>query len=108
MYQKLIHLSISAIFICISANGQSKKIKKAEDQFDDYAYANAIENYERLVKEGLTDEEIYKDLGDANYLNARYKDASGWYSQLFTLEGVTIDADYMYRYANTLKIYKRI
>lgn len=103
MYRKLIYLSLSAILICLSANGQTKKIKKAESQFDDYAYANAIENYERLVKEGFTDEEIYRNLGDANYFNARYKDASGWYSQLFALENVTIDADYMYRYANTLK-----
>ncbi len=103
MYKKLIYLSLSAILICLSVNGQTKKIKNAEREFDDYAYANAIENYERLVKEGLTDEEIYRNLGDANYFNARYKDASGWYSQLFALEGVSLDADYMYRYANTLK-----
>ncbi len=103
MNKKPSYFLISALFMCTMVLAQDDKTKKAENQFDDYAYANAIENYERLVKEGYSDEEIYKNLGDANYLNARYKDASGWYSRLFTLDGASIDADYMYRYAHTLK-----
>jgi len=103
MSKNVLILIFGTLFMCTMVTAQNGKTSKAEKQFDQYAYANAIENYERLVKEGYTDEEIYKDLGDANYLNARYKDASGWYSKLFTLEGATIDADYMYRYANTLK-----
>lgn len=103
MKNKTTYFILSAFLVCNMLLGQDTKIDKAENQFDDYAYANAIENYERLVKEGYTDEEIYKNLGDANYLNAQYQDASSWYSKLFTLEDATIDADYMYRYANTLK-----
>jgi len=97
------YLVLSSLCISTMVLAQNGNVKKAENQFDDYAFENAIENYERLVKEGFTDEEIYKNLGDANYLNARYKDASGWYSKLFTLDGASIDADYMFRYANTLK-----
>ncbi|QCW99343.1 flagellar motor protein MotB [Aggregatimonas sangjinii] len=103
MNKKLLLFAISGILAIVSANGQGGTAKKADNQFDDYAYANAIENYERLVKEGYTDEEIYKNLGDANYLNARYEDASAWYSKLFMVEGVTVDSDYMFRYANSLK-----
>ena len=103
MNKKSTYFLLSAFFLCAAVSAQDKKTEKAEGEFDDYAFENAIENYERLVKEGYSDEEIYKNLGDANYLNARYEDASGWYSKLFMLEGATVDANYMYRYANTLK-----
>ena len=103
MNKKLILFAVSAILAVVSASAQDGQTKKADNEFDDYAYANAIENYERMVKEGFADEEIFKKLGDANYLNARYQDASGWYSKLFIIDYDTVESDYMYRYANSLK-----
>lgn len=82
---------------------QDKKEKKAGDKFDNYAYTDAIESYEDLVARGYTSEQIYKNLGNANYLNANYGEAADWYGKLFVLEGATIDAEYMYRYALALK-----
>lgn len=91
------------ILACSFLTAQDKKTKKAEDDFSNYAYASAIDAYEELVDKGYSNEEIYKNLGDANYLNAKYDEASDWYSKLFMVEGASIDADYMYRYAQSLK-----
>ncbi len=82
---------------------QNKETKKASQNFDSYAYAKAIENYQTLVDQGYSTEIIYKKLGDANYLNANYIDAANWYDKLLKLEGASVDADYLYRYAQALK-----
>ena len=89
--------------MAMMASAQDKKIKKADTKFTNYAYASAIQSYEELVKDGYTEEEVYKNLGNANYLNANYEEASSWYGKLFALEGADIDPEYMYRYAQTLK-----
>ncbi|CAM3338300.1 OmpA family protein [Zobellia roscoffensis] len=85
------------------SQAQEKKIKKAETKFTNYSYASAISSYEDLVKDGYTEEEIFKNLGNANYLNANYKEAANWYGQLFQLGVTDVDPEYMYRYAQTLK-----
>ena len=104
MYKGLRFLTYSLFFAsCIVASAQEKKAEKAKNDIENYAYAEAIEEYELLVKRGYSDEEIYKNLGDANYLNAKYDAASGWYSKLFMVESANIDAEYMYRYAQSLK-----
>tara|TARA_R110002051_G_scaffold70772_1_gene127536 strand:- start:95793 stop:97745 length:1953 start_codon:yes stop_codon:yes gene_type:complete len=84
-------------------NAQDKKAKNAREDFKNYAYAEAIESYENLVKEGYTSEEIYKNLGDAYYQKADYNAAAHWYEQLFALPNSTIDSEYYYKYAQTLK-----
>ncbi len=83
--------------------GQDKNEKKANEKFDNYAYADAIDTYEHLIEKGYDSEEIYKRLGNANYLNANYKKAAEWYGRLFAIENATIDAEYLYKYAQTLK-----
>ncbi|MDF4204261.1 OmpA family protein [Maribacter sp. SA7] len=89
--------------MAMMASAQDKKVRKADTKFTNYAYASAIQSYEQLVKDGYTEEEVYKNLGNANYLNANYEEASSWYGKLFALEGADIDPEYMYRYAQTLK-----
>jgi len=98
---KIIALSIFLAFA--SLNAQDKKEKKAEEKFDDYSYSDAIASYEALLADGYTSEAIYKKLGNANYFNANYDAASEWYGKLFELDGATIEAEYMYKYAQTLK-----
>ncbi|WP_282113574.1 OmpA family protein [Maribacter stanieri] len=89
--------------VTMMASAQDKKIQKADTKFTNYAYASAIQSYEQLVKDGYTEEEVYKNLGNANYLKANYEEASSWYGKLFSLKGADIDPEYMYRYAQTLK-----
>ncbi len=106
MTKRLIYTVFCGILMGSLSMAQDAKLKKAEDKFEDYAYSNAIDAYEQLVEKGYTDEEIYKNLGDANYQNAQYDAAADWYSRLFKLEGIQVDSDYMYRYAQTLKSMK--
>ncbi len=84
-------------------NAQEKKEIKANQNYNDYAYAPAINSYEKLVKDGYSKEDIFKNLGNANYLNANYEEATKWYEQLFQLENTSIDSEFMYRYAQSLK-----
>ena len=94
--------------MAMMASAQDKKVRKADTKFTNYAYASAIQSYEQLVKDGYTEEEVYKNLGNANYLNANYEEASSWYGKLFALKQADIDPEYMYRYAQTLKLWKTI
>lgn len=97
------YIFCSLAVVTMMASAQDKKLQKADTKFTNYAYASAIQSYEQLVKDGYTEEEVYKNMGNANYLNANYEEASSWYGKLFSLKGADIDPEYMYRYAQTLK-----
>lgn len=84
-------------------NAQIKQKEKAADEIESYAYYEAIETYGNLVKKGYSDARIFKDLGNANYFNARYEQAVSWYKRYFRLKNVEMDTEAMYRYAQSLK-----
>lgn len=92
-----------SLFAGTMVHSQDSKIKRAEKKFEDYAFVDAIDNYEELVKEGYSEQEIYQSLGNANYLNAKYEEAANWYGKLVDLMGDDIGATYLYRYAQVLK-----
>jgi len=96
----IIILVLFNISLVVSQEG---KVTQANKDFENYAFMDAIDSYEDLVKNGYTEEEIYKKLGNANYVNALYENAADWYSKLIKLENTTIDANYYYRYAQSLK-----
>ncbi|MFK7813986.1 MAG: OmpA family protein [Maribacter sp.] len=93
----------SLMAACAIITAQDKKTKKAKEKFESYSYTPAIDSYEDLIDQGYSEENIFKNLGDANYKNAKYSEAANWYSKLFMVEGAEVDADYMYRYAQSLK-----
>lgn len=103
MKTKINYIWCSLFWVCTLLSAQDKKTEKATKAFNEYAYTTAIEKYETLVKKGYTDQQIYQHLGDAHYANARYGEAANWFSKLFELQNATIDADYMYKYAQSLK-----
>lgn len=82
---------------------QTPKQTKADQDFLAYDYTEAIDGYEKLVKKGVSNQEIYQKLGDANYYNARYEEASEWYGRLMQLNNDQFAPEYMYRYAQSLK-----
>ncbi len=103
MNKKIKYMLCGSLMVCALITAQDRKLEKAEKNFENYAYAVSIENYEVLVDKGYTEEEIFKNLGYANYQNANYGEAANWFSKLFKLKGATIDAEYMYWYAQSLK-----
>lgn len=93
---------LSILFSTISI-AQDRKSEKAQKEFESYSYAPAIESYEVLVAKGYSQEAIYKNLGDAHYQNANYTEAANWFKKLFELNDATIEAEYLYLYAQSLK-----
>ena len=103
MKKKLTYLLCGSFMACALVSAQDKQTEKAQKKFENHSYVLAIESYESLVEKGYTQEQIYKNLGEANYQNANYTEAANWFSKLFKLEDTSIDADYMYKYAQSLK-----
>ena len=90
------YLTACSLLIATFANSQERETKKAATDFNSYAYVDAIGSYEDLVEKGYTSEEIFKNLGNANYQNANYKAASEWYAKLVQLEGLDVETEYLY------------
>jgi len=84
-------------------HSQERKLKQAEKRFEDYAFIAAAKSYEALAEKGYSEQRIYESLGNANYLNAKYSEASEWYGKLLELEGAEVEKEYLYRYAQALK-----
>ena len=101
--------SLLAVLVLISAIGvqaQSGREKDAAKKLKDYAFVNAREAYLGLVDKGEASAEVFQNLGDSFYQTAEYTEAAKWYAKLFSNEVQTdqsIDPDYYYKYAQTLK-----
>ncbi|MDO5608300.1 MAG: OmpA family protein [Capnocytophaga sp.] len=85
------------------AIGQQKDIQKANQLYKDYAYIDAIKIYERIAKNGYENQELLERLGNSYYFNADYQNALTWYDKLFANNEYQKDAEYYYRYAQSLK-----
>ncbi|MBO9586916.1 MAG: OmpA family protein [Flavobacterium sp.] len=77
-------------------------IKYADKKYEEYAYADAIKVYETLVNAETTDQGIIQRLANSYYFNGELKSALKWYEQLFIINE-NQDAEYLYRYAQSLK-----
>ncbi|RFN57632.1 OmpA family protein [Marixanthomonas ophiurae] len=85
------------------AFSQRKEIKKANEDFDKFAYIDAREIYLKVVKDGYQSAEIFKKLGDTYYWNSDYDNAAKWYSKLVNEYPNETEAEYYYRAAQSLK-----
>jgi len=98
------------VFLCTSISfSQTKQIKKAEKEFDRYAYIDAREIYLKVVDDGYTSAQIYQKLGDTYYWNSDYTNASKWYGKLITeyADDETTTSEYYFRAAQSLKSLKK-
>ena len=96
---------IYTVFVsCIGFVGTAQKtvLNKAEKQYDQYAYIDAISIYEKVAESGYKDEKMFQRLGNAYYFNAELTKALKWYDALFLLNSQQ-EPEYYYRYAQALK-----
>lgn len=91
---------LSLIFI--QGYSQKTKIAKADKQYDDYAYVDAIKIYERVAVKGYKDEKMFQKLGNAYYFNAELVEAAKWYGELFAMNQDQ-EPEYFFRYSQALK-----
>lgn len=103
--KNLILIFLLAVFFS-SVNAQnpftSMNTKYADKKYDEYAYADAILVYEKLAGEQSTNERIIQRLANSYYFNGELTSALKWYEQLFKINPEQ-DAEYLYRYAQSLK-----
>ncbi len=83
-------------------DAQESKIKKANTNYEQYAYVNAIETYEKVAEKGYKSVELFQKLGNSYYFQGKLEDANKWYTELFAMNQ-PVDGEYYFRYAQTLK-----
>lgn len=88
--------------ISFNAAAQKGVLNKAEKDYNQYAYIDAISIYEKVADKGYKDEKMFQRLGNAYYFNAELAKAAKWYDALFSLNNQQ-EPEYYYRYAQTLK-----
>lgn len=93
------------IFFSFSFFAQESKVVKANSQYDNLAYVDAIKTYERIAAKGYKSVDLFQKLGDSYYFNAKLTEANKWYEQLFSLKE-KVAPEYYYRYSQTLKATK--
>lgn len=89
--------------ITCSTQGQKSKVKKANEEFDKYAYIDARKIYLKVVDAGYESAQVFKKLGDTYYFNSEYGEAVKWYKNLMEKYPNTMEADYYYRAAQSFK-----
>lgn len=99
--KRIIYSTLIA-FVSFSNFAQEKTIKKGNKEYDKFAYFEAKDIYEKVANKGYKSVDLFQKLGDSYYFNADLLTANKWYSELFALNE-TVDPEYLYRYAQTLK-----
>lgn len=100
-FKKILY-TIFLSFFFFSGIAQKALLEKAEKEYNNYAYADAIAIYEKLASKGFEDEKMFQRLGNAYYFNAELVKAAGWYQKLFAVNPQQ-EPEYFYRYAQSLK-----
>lgn len=92
-----------SLFLGSSSYGQAG-LDQGEQNYDRWAYIDAIKMYEQVYERGYSNQSMIEQLGNAYYFNARYSEAEPYYAQLFhDYDASGIDAAYYHRYAQTLQ-----
>lgn len=107
---KMIYKKITILFVLLSffttnigyTQKPNKKLQRANEAFNQFAFTKASKLYEELANDGKVTAIVYAKLADSYYYNSNYSDALIWYSK-FMGTGKNIEPEYYYRYAQTLK-----
>lgn len=96
------------LFSSVIGFGQNRKERKADREYENYAYVDAIKVYKNMAEKGFINTSILSKLGDSYYFNGKFSEAYKWYDELFQgsyldKDLASLDAEYYYRYAQTLK-----
>lgn len=90
------------IFLALIVNAQETKLKRANQDYDDYAYIDAAKVYEQVAASGYRSEELFKKLGNTYYFKANYTEAEKWYQELYKLNK-DMAPEYLLRFSQSLK-----
>ncbi len=99
--KRIIYSTLLAL-VCFSAQSQEKTINKGNKEYNKFAYFEAKDIYEKVANKGFKSVDLFQKLGDSYYFNADLVGANKWYAELFAMNE-TVDPEYLFRYAQTLK-----
>lgn len=92
-------------FVSTQTYSQQQNIIKADKEYANYAFADAIKTYEHVFYKGYKSVDMLQKLANSYYFNADFDNAYKWYSELFALTE-DLPTEYYYRYAQSLKSIK--
>ena len=104
MKNKIIYIVLLAITTS-NIYSQTRLVKKAEKDYDKYAYIDVIKTYERISEKGYKSDKMLLELGNAYYFNAEFEKSAKWYGELYT-SNQDQEAEFYYRYAQSLRATK--
>lgn len=99
---KLLLLALVLFYTSVGFS-QKNQVERADKEFDKFAYIDAREIYLKVVEDGYTSAQIYKNLGDTYYWNSDYDNAAKWYLKLIDEYPNETEANYYYRASQSLK-----
>jgi len=99
---KIKALLIITLFSIGTIYSQIGKQARADKKYDNYAYIDAIEVYEKVAEKGHKSVDLFEKLGNSYYFNGEYDKAEKWYSELFAMTD-DVPAEYYFRYSQSLK-----
>lgn len=101
---KKLKVAFILLMICIMNIGkiqaQDKKIEKADEAYNKFAFIEAAKLYEEWINKGNNSIEAYSKLGDCYYYNGKYPEAVKCYSKIVNASNV--EPEYFFRYAQAL------
>ena len=97
-------LLCTIIVSVFSLNGyaQKEQVAAADKKYNNFAYIDARETYERIAEKGYKSIDMFRKLGNSYYFNSEFEKAAKWYKELFAMSSDQ-DSEYYYRYAQSLK-----
>jgi len=104
--KKGIRIAALVSFLYLGTTGAYAQagLKKADKQYDKWAYVDALEIYEKIDRRGFSGKDLHQHIGNSYYFNARYAEAEKQYEKLFALYSEEdLASEYYYRYAQTLQ-----
>ncbi len=93
--------------ISLSSFSQEKRLEKADENFNRFAFVDARKIYLQVAESGYESSDLFKKLGDSYYFNAQLEDAVPWYEKLTSNYTEEIDPEYFFRYSQSLKSVER-
>ena len=88
--------------LALNSYAQNRDVKKADKQYDKFAYIDATKTYERIANKGYKSADMFQKIANAYYFNAELDKAAKWYGELFAMN-TELQPEYNFRYAQCLK-----
>ncbi|OXA75160.1 WD40-like Beta Propeller Repeat [Flavobacterium aquidurense] len=98
---KIIFVLLSVIISVGSIKAQDKKLEKANEAYNKFAFIEAAKLYQEEIKKGNNTLEVYTKLADCYYYNGNYSEATQYYAKVVSASN-NVESEYYFRYAQCL------